>query len=421
MRRCTPPLLGLLALSLLGSCYRMQTMRRQVAKLDGYPRVEGEVRVPTWEGEPIVVVLLRPPAESAAPTPIVDRVQLYEPGRFRFITRPGDYRVAAFLDGDGDLALDAGEAWVGPVPVEGGSPALLELDPARNARRPDPELILARDYRLGDRISLDDPRVGRASGPYGIYQPLRWTERYVMGVFFLERYDPERTPVLFVHGISGFPAQFERWAELLDGTRYQPWFVHYPSGLPLELVSEWLARSLSELHTTHGFERLCVVAHSMGGLVAREVLNRHVESSAPPYHRGLVTIAAPFGGLGSAELGVSWSPSVAPAWRDLVPGSPFLEALHRRPLPPEVDYELLFLFDGASGADGVVPIPSQLRAEAQAEAERIRGLGGTNGGILEERAAWDVVSRALERCEASELSVPEAATEPALPGASAPR
>ena len=50
-------------------------------------------------------------------------------------------------------------------------------------------------------------------------------------------FDPDKIPVLFVHGIGGTPLDWKYLAKGLDRHRFQPWFYYYPSGLRLNLVS----------------------------------------------------------------------------------------------------------------------------------------------------------------------------------------
>ena len=395
-------LLALLALSLMAGCYRMQTLRRQARRLDAFVRIDGRVRVPREERNgPIVVLLLREPRNPAEPVAIVDQVQLFEPGNFHFRVMPDLYQLSAYVDVNENLLLDGDEPFVQPTRASSDTRNILRIDGSVRAP-PRAEwahrFIQSRDYRLGHVISLDDPLRGPASGSYGMWQPLRFMRRYVMGVYFLGPHDPTRTPVVFVHGMGGFPQQFQRWTELMDARRYQAWFVHYPSGMPLDQVSEWLNRALNELQTRLGFQRLCMVGHSMGGVIAREVINRHVDNSGASFLRGLVTVAAPMSGLTSAEFGVDWSPSVAPSWKDLVDGSDLLAALYRHPLPDYTRYDLIFTFHASSGDDTVVAVRSQLRPEAQREADSLFGFESTHAAILESRDAWDHVARSLEAC-----------------------
>jgi hypothetical protein len=57
-------------------------------------------------------------------------------------------------------------------------------------------------------------------------------------------------------------------------------------------------------------------------------------------------------------------------------------------------YHMLFGYHGDSG-DGVVPLPSQLRSEAQDEAGTIRGFDETHTGILASPEAIRYLNRLL--------------------------
>ena len=61
----------------------------------------------------------------------------------------------------------------------------------------------------------------------------------------------------------------------------------------LDAVAEYLTRVVTNLRLRHGFDELAVVAHSMGGLVAREfILRNHDRARRDPV--GLfVTISTP--------------------------------------------------------------------------------------------------------------------------------
>src|SRR5207244_7410145 len=90
----------------------------------------------------------------------------------------------------------------------------------------------------------------------------------------VEECDASRTPILFVHGIGGYPTEFKYLVGKLDRRRFQPWFAYYPSGLDLDRVADGFARWMQVLQVRCGFRRLVVVAHSMGGLVARAFIER---------------------------------------------------------------------------------------------------------------------------------------------------
>ena len=68
------------------------------------------------------------------------------------------------------------------------------------------------------------------------------------GVFVeLQEYDARRMPVIFVHGMSGTPLDFSAAIASLDRSKYQPWVLYYPSGLRLDMVSDYLVTAVRGL------------------------------------------------------------------------------------------------------------------------------------------------------------------------------
>ena len=53
------------------------------------------------------------------------------------------------------------------------------------------------------------------------------------GLFLLAPYDPDKIPILFVHGANGTPEGWKMIVEQIDRKKYQPWFYYYPSGFRL--------------------------------------------------------------------------------------------------------------------------------------------------------------------------------------------
>ncbi len=181
--------------------------------------------------------------------------------------------------------------------------------------------------------SLDDGFFDPHYGDLGLYKPMAFmahTQRYV---FSLEKLDPGKTMVLFVHGVGGTPRDFKYLVAGLDTKRYQPWFYFYPSGMPLQKLGSLLARIIRYLTAAQYFhvQRVIVVAHSMGGLVALSALNELYRDGAPPYLQGYVSFDSPYGGVEAAKKGVEKAPAVVPSWRDVATGSPFLEQLYQGP------------------------------------------------------------------------------------------
>lgn len=100
-------------------------------------------------------------------------------------------------------------------------------------------------------------------------------------LFFLHRYDRTKVPVVFVHGLRSGPVVWKNTVNALLADpalrrRYQPVCFVYPSGLPIPTsaarLRELLKSSREKLDPNHqntGFDRMALVGHSMGGLLAR--------------------------------------------------------------------------------------------------------------------------------------------------------
>ncbi len=101
------------------------------------------------------------------------------------------------------------------------------------------------------------------------------------GIYMLEPFDPNKTPVVMVHGLWSSPVT---WLQMFNDLRadkdirdnYQFWFCLYPTGQPFwesaRQVREDLAQLNLELTAQHpGYrqENMVFVGHSMGGLVSR--------------------------------------------------------------------------------------------------------------------------------------------------------
>lgn len=384
-------------------CAGMSELHADLREMGRLWTLTGTVGAESYSGEPVVVGVLRAPEVDGEPWQIVDFQQMTRPGPYRFIVEPGRYRLVAFLDANSDLDLQADERLgtyrayreIGPDDPHHGldfviQGALRSSDPAPQFAHPTAE---SRSLRIGEVQPLDAERFGQEVGQMGVWQPLRFMREYGAGLFMLRPYDPSKTPVVFIHGLGGYPQEFRHLIARLDTERFQPWVVQYPSGWALEDSAEYFHRGLEEMHTTHGFERMCLVAHSMGGVVSRQMLNRQYEARETSYIRLFVTIASPLGGHPAAATGVRMSPVVVPSWRSLVPEGEFIQQLYSRPLRDQTRYALFFTL-----RDSVVPLSSQLREEALDEAVELRHFPNTHVGVLESEALSLRLDAALDRC-----------------------
>lgn len=234
---------------------------------------------------------------------------------------------------------------------------------------------------------LDAPGFTFDYGRMGLWQPVSFVKEKRGGIYFLEAYDPAKIPVLFVHGAGSTPQDWRYFIERLDRSRYQAWAYYYPTGLPMDVSADWLNRIVTALHARYGFQQLFVAGHSMGGLVAR----RFVSLNAQPYVKLLFTFATPWDGVPFARLGASLGVYAIPSWRDLVPGSAFLQALQSEALPAGVEHHLFFGYREDAGpydSDGVITVSSQRESRIEAAAAQVHGFKTDHSGILDDAAVF---------------------------------
>lgn len=277
----------------------------------------------------------------------------------------------------------------------------LTLDPVRPAAIDLPVRVRVQDQAYAFN-SLDDAFFDPQYGSLGLYDPMAFmahTQRYV---FALEKIDPRKTLVLFVHGLEGTPRDFKYLVAGLDTNRYQPLFFFYPSGMPLQKLGSLLAGIIRYLTSAEYFhaQRIIVVAHSLGGLVGLSALNQLCIDGAPSYLLGYISFNAPYGGVtGSLQIAVKNAPAVVPSWRDVAIGSPFLEQLYKGPATGAMPFYLFFGYKTGNSSDGTVTLQSQLEPRVHLKASKSYGFNATHVGILHDEAARQQFNHVLEELE----------------------
>jgi pimeloyl-ACP methyl ester carboxylesterase len=423
-----------LAAGLQGCVFR--DVKEQQAKIAAYCTLEGEIAAERRAPQaPLVLLLLRQVAGDAAGRDawrLHDHFVLEAAGPWQFRVSAGTYRFAAFQDLDRDLQYRPGEPFLradpGPsvacragephrhialhIPAAGAPRTAETIDIAGLQARGIHEQLqrsLGEATAVGALATLTDARFADAVAEDGLWRPFDFVFKAGPGVYFLERYDPRKLPVLFVHGINGTPANFRTLVGRLDRDRVQPWLYYYPSGAALDGVADHLTQTMRKVLVTSGATRFAVVAHSMGGLVSRGFLLRYAESDGAAAMPLLVTIATPWGGHKGAELGVKTAPAVVRVWVDMAPGSAYQRALYYkdpetqrvpRSLPPGMPHHLLFTFKQGSMSfgeanDGTVTVASHLRREAQRDAARLYGFDETHMGVLESKEVSSLLNDLL--------------------------
>lgn len=95
------------------------------------------------------------------------------------------------------------------------------------------------------------------------------------GLYMLEPYDPDRIPVIFVHGLISTPRMWRNVINELETDpvlrgRYQCWVFSYPTGNPPLYSALRFREDLKKVRQLHPDMKDCVlVGHSMGGLISR--------------------------------------------------------------------------------------------------------------------------------------------------------
>jgi pimeloyl-ACP methyl ester carboxylesterase len=399
----------LVGVALLPAC-TLLNLREESKLLQQVTEISGTIEGQTAPGKPIVVVLLAiDPAKPDRPDAVMARTILLKPGNFKFFAGSGIYRVSAFVDLNENASYQINEpaGWH-------DEPKLLRLaDGQRIAdvrvvlrsseqvkslypEVGDPTITEVTDYsnrfKTGAITSLDNQKFSQENGVMSFWEPLRFLGLDIAGLYFLENYDPRKTPVLFIHGAGGNPGEWRLIIEKLDRQRFQPWVLFYPSGLRLDVNRQWVSNALAKLQQQYQPTRIHIVAHSMGGLLAGGIVTRLEESGHGDLLGTLVTLSTPWGGHELAATGVSNSPAVVPAWFDMVPGSRYQQLIFAAPWPKHLTYHLIFSHRGGynvmsgGNTDGVVSFDSQLSSPAQERAASIRGFAEDHTSILASEA-----------------------------------
>lgn len=278
-----------------------------------------------------------------------------------------------------------------------GPPIKMDLRHPMTADIPVNAPVAVSGYRYD---SLDNDFFDARWGTMGIYRPTEFLA-HTQGAFFaLDEYDPDKTMVLFVHGVEGTPQDWKYLVEGLDRKRFQPWFYFYASGLPLDKLGSILGGSIEFFDELKEYrlKRLIIVAHSMGGLVARSAIDKICRKGKPPYLKMYISMSSPYGGVEDANEGIKTAPVVVPSWRDIATESQFLQNIYLRDLPPDVPFHMFFGYRNKSGisSDGTITMRSQLDSRIHMKAIKSYGFDATHVGILNDEHVRQLFYKLLD-------------------------
>jgi pimeloyl-ACP methyl ester carboxylesterase len=175
--------------------------------------------------------------------------------------------------------------------------------------------------------------------------------------------DIEKSDVIFVHGLDEPGKVWMNLKPTLIADGFNVWLMTYPNDQPIVESAQFFFEEMKILKTK-GRKTVSIVAHSMGGLVSREMLTspklaymKSVLSEDVPRVSQLIMVGTPNGGSELARFRIFtefrdqlanlfsdnyiWLQGIidgaGEAGLDLIPGSPFLETLNGRPHPQHTD------------------------------------------------------------------------------------
>jgi pimeloyl-ACP methyl ester carboxylesterase len=173
----------------------------------------------------------------------------------------------------------------------------------------------------------------------------------------------DRKSVVLIHGLDDPGQVWQNLAPELVKEDFNIWLMHYPNDQPVVESARLFIEALQGLKQ-RGIGRISIVAHSMGGLVSREMLTRpEIEYNASakngmvPRVAALIMVGTPNHGSQLARLRIftemrdqwarltkgeaNWLAGIldgaGEAKIDLLPGSRFLTELNARPHLEGVD------------------------------------------------------------------------------------
>lgn len=384
----------------------LKEIREQTNAIENAGVIKGNVKVKSPQKGPIVILRYK---ENNGVLSLVSSYIASSDGDYHFVVLPGVYLVAAFIDVNNDGKYQSGEHGnfhIDPLMLKVEADQICEVKTLYIKGTP-PEIetnlkintdIIQIFKNIGTVTSMNDPIFANDNYSMGMWRPLDFLDQVGGGLFFLQEYDKDKIPIVFVHGVNGGPENWKDVIESLDREYFQPWVLYYPSGMRLDMISDYFLQSIIQIQNQYHFKKINIIAHSMGGLVTRSFVKKYTEDF-PDHskHINLVmTINSPMAGMSSAASGVKHSPIVVPAWRDVAPDSPFLKNIYAWAWPEYIPYHLVFSYKTGESGDGTVALESQIPLNLQSESIRMYGFNNNHVSILSDEKFISLFNKILE-------------------------
>jgi hypothetical protein len=169
------------------------------------------------------------------------------------------------------------------VSLPQGRIEILLVDPSKTERIK----LDGRFWGVGGDFSAPFAAIGsRTRFIFQRWQGLFRMEHYAnrQGIFFLEPYDPEKIPVLMVHGILSSPLMWKDLTNRIMGDpvlqrKYQVWHYTYATGFPILTSARMLREQLDGVNIAlqraglPPHQPIVLIGHSLGGLLAKMMVS----------------------------------------------------------------------------------------------------------------------------------------------------
>jgi pimeloyl-ACP methyl ester carboxylesterase len=396
-------------------------LKKELAEMEETFALQGKITDNSSSQENLLVLLY----EKVPAGPEIFKLSIVESGSgyYSIEVPKGVYFIVAFEDTNDNLTYDGNEpiGYYGEPDAVHVARGLMPAETPRSRKDLDftvdssnrfpsgfpAEITITSDQiqeslmKVGRLTGLEDEIFSPQNGVKGYWEPLTFLREVGAGVYFLEKYSAHKSHILLIHGALGTPRGWKELIDHIDRTRYQPWLVYYPSGLPLDKITKWLNHMVESLKRSYGFKELFVIAHSMGGLVARSFIIQNSHEGRQQYLKLFISISTPWNGHRMAAKGVKHAPTAVPSWYDMEPDSDFIQSVFKEKLPDFLKYYLFFSYKGdcslfLANNDGTVELASELDVRAQSEADKVFGYDEDHGSILTSEKVITQVNQLLD-------------------------
>lgn len=235
-------------------------------------------------------------------------------------------------------------------------------------------ILLAGLYQIVTHFYQDEEKVVRSNIRSAVKEALPDQDKKFSETIGLFHYGADRggvsgeddrsgASVVLIHGLDDPGKVWQDLNPALVAEGYDVWQFEYPNDQPLAESADLFFQELPELRSA-GIDEITIVAHSMGGLISRDLLTRSafeyygaVAAQRVPKVKNLIMVGTP--NHGSAMVKLRFFAEVrdyfarlikgqtnllnlifdgaGEAKIDLLPGSQFLQELNSRPYPEDVE------------------------------------------------------------------------------------